>query len=188
MLRKLWFNLAYYQKPVWDTGITPQEVMSFIASHVPGKALDIGCGTGTNVIALAKSGWQVTGVDFAPRAIRIAKKKAQHTGVKVELLLDDVTRLDTISESFDLILDMGCFHSLTPKDHSKYIANIDRLLAQTGTFLLYVFFKTQDEDKDPGVTEADIINLSQVLKLTYREDGTERGIRSSAWFSFQKPL
>jgi methylase of polypeptide subunit release factors len=75
MLRKLWFNLAYYQKHVWDTGITPQEVMSFIASHVPGKALDIGCGTGTNVIALAKSGWQVTGVDFAPRAIRIAKKR-----------------------------------------------------------------------------------------------------------------
>jgi len=187
MLRKLWFNLSYYQKPVWDTGISPQELLSFIAAHIPGKALDLGCGTGTNVITLAKSGWQVTGVDFAPPAIRIAKKKAQHLGIKVELLVDDVTRLDSISGCFDLILDMGCFHSLTSKDHPKYLANIDRLLAPTGTFLLYVFFKSQDGEQGPGVTENDMTNLSKILKLTHRMDGTERGLRQSAWFYFQKP-
>jgi SAM-dependent methyltransferase len=188
MLRQLWFNLAYYQKPVWDTGITPQELQSFISSHVPGNAVDLGCGTGTNVITLAKYGWQVTGVDFAPRAIRIAAKKAKQNGVKVKFLLDDVTRLDSISESFDLILDMGCFHSLSPKYHSKYIANIDRLLATDGTFLLYVFYKNLVKDQGPGIIEDDINKLVQVLKLIHREDGTERGIRSSAWFSFQKPL
>jgi len=188
MLRKFWFNLAYYQKPIWDTGITPQELQSFISSHVPGNALDLGCGTGTNVIALAKSGWQVIGVDYAPRAIQIAEKKAQQNGVKVKFLLDDVTRLDSISENFDLILDMGCFHSLSPKYHLNYIANIDRLLATNGTFLLYVFFKNLVTDQGPGVTEDDINKLLQVLKLIHREDGTERGIRSSTWFGFQKSV
>jgi cyclopropane fatty-acyl-phospholipid synthase-like methyltransferase len=187
MLQKLWFNLAYYQKPVWDTGVSPQELLDFIASQVPGNALDLGCGTGTNVITLAQSRWQVTGVDFAPRAIRIAKKKAQRIGVKVELLVEDVTRLNSISNYFDLILDMGCFHSLPPKDHSKYITNINRLLATHGTYLLYVFFNTQGEGQGPGITEEDITNLSQVLKLINRKDGTERGVRPSAWFSFQKP-
>jgi cyclopropane fatty-acyl-phospholipid synthase-like methyltransferase len=107
--------------------------------------------------------------------------------VKVELLVEDVTRLNSISNHFDLILDMGCFHSLPPKDHSKYIANISRLLAPHGTFLLYVFFNTQGEGQGPGITQEDITNLSQVLKLINRKDGTERGVRPSAWFSFQKP-
>jgi cyclopropane fatty-acyl-phospholipid synthase-like methyltransferase len=187
MLQKLWFNLAYYQKPVWDTGISPQELLNFISTHTPGKALDLGCGTGTNVITLAKSGWQVTGVDFAWRAIRTAKKKAQHLGIKAELLVEDVTHLDSISSSFDFILDMGCFHSLTPKDHLKYLANVNRMLAPLGTYMLYVFLKTRDEDKGPGVTENDMINLSKILKLTHRLDGTERGVHPSAWFTFQKP-
>jgi cyclopropane fatty-acyl-phospholipid synthase-like methyltransferase len=183
MLRKLWFNFAYYQKPVWDTGISPQELICFIASHAPGKALDLGCGTGTNVITLAKSGWQVTGIDFAPRAIRIAK----NNDVKVDLLVGDVTHLGTISENFDLILDIGCFHSLSPKVHSKYIKNVKRLLATYGTYLLYVFFKTRVDDQGPGVTEENIINQLKGLKLICREDGTERGIRPSAWFNLQKP-
>lgn len=186
MLQKLWFNLAYYRKPVWDSGIPPQELMDFISTHVPGKAMDLGCGTGTNVIALAKSGWQVIGVDFAQRAIQIARIKAQQNGVNVKFLLNDVTRLDSISENFDLILDIGCFHSLSPKYHSIYISNIARLLAPDGTFLLYVFFKTQVRDQGPGVIEEDISNFSQVLKLIHRKDGTERGIRPSAWFSYQK--
>ncbi|OGO14310.1 MAG: hypothetical protein A2Y53_05805 [Chloroflexi bacterium RBG_16_47_49] len=186
MLRKLWFNLAYYLKPVWDTGISPPELLSFIATHTPGRALDVGCGTGTNVITLAKSGWQVTGVDFAPRAIQIAKNKSQQNRVEVNIRQDDVTRLVSLSDRFELILDIGCFHSQSLKDHSKYIANIDRLLSDNGTYLLYVFFKDQVGDMGPGVTEGDIIQLSHVFKLIQRKDSTERGIRPSAWISFQK--
>jgi cyclopropane fatty-acyl-phospholipid synthase-like methyltransferase len=187
MLRKLWFNLAYYQKPIWDTGVSPKELINFIETHTPGKALDLGCGTGTNAITLAKSGWQVTGLDFAPRAIRIAKKKAKSNGVKVKLLVEDVTHLDSFLDCFELILDMGCFHSIPQNDQARYISSINRLLTSNGTYLLYVFFKDHANDKGPGVTEADIANLARVLKLTHREDGTERGMRVSAWLYFTKP-
>jgi cyclopropane fatty-acyl-phospholipid synthase-like methyltransferase len=185
MLRRLWFIMEYYKNPVWDTGTSPPELLSFIATHNPGRALDLGCGTGTNVVTLAKSGWQVTGVDYVSRAIRIAQKKAQKNSVKVELLQEDVTHLDSFSGKFDLILDMGCFHSLMPKDHSNYIAAVHRLLAKNGTYLLYVFIKGQLEAQRPGVTEEDIIKLTHVFKLMSRVDGTERDIRPSAWLSFQ---
>jgi 2-polyprenyl-3-methyl-5-hydroxy-6-metoxy-1,4-benzoquinol methylase len=188
MLRKICFYLSYYQKPAWDTGISPPELICFIETHRPGKALDIGCGTGTNVITLAKSGWEVTGIDFASRAIRMAKQKAERKGVQVKFLLDDVKHLDSIIESFDLILDIGCFHSLSPKEHLKYINNIDRLLTPDGTFLLYVFFKDQEKVPGPGVTKDDIVSLSQSLRLIHRKDGTERGLRPSAWFSFKKSM
>ena len=38
-------------------------------------ALDIGCGTGDASIYLAQHGWQVTGVDFVPRALAKARAK-----------------------------------------------------------------------------------------------------------------
>jgi cyclopropane fatty-acyl-phospholipid synthase-like methyltransferase len=182
----MWFYLAYYQKPIWDTGISPQELLSFISSHPPGKALDLGCGTGTNVITLAQAGWRVTGIDYIPRAIHIARKKARQNGIQADFILRDVTHLDSLANSYDLILDIGCFHGLNPKDRPNYIAAIQRLLAETGTFLLYVFFKPPGEERTPGVTEADIIYISQIFRLINRKNGAEREIRPSAWLSFQK--
>src|SRR5574342_1242280 len=118
LLRRLTFNLWYYSSPPWDPGISPPELIDFIEKHPltssgqARRAIDIGCGTGTNVITLAQAGWQVTGVDFVPRAIRMAKGKARKAGVEVELLVRDVTDLKGITGPFDLALDIGCFHSL----------------------------------------------------------------------------
>ena len=50
MLQRLFFNLWYYFNPPWDTGITPPEVVEAIDGPEalrPGRALDLGCGTGT---------------------------------------------------------------------------------------------------------------------------------------------
>jgi len=187
-MHKLWFNLAYLQKPIWDTGISPEELLYFITTHAPSKALDLGCGTGTNVITLAKHGWDVTGVDFSRRAIQIAKNKAQQNNVHVDLRMEDVTRLDSITGKFDLILDMGCFHSLPSNKRSLYIQKIDQFLADTGTFLLYLFFKSHPDGAGPGVSETDIRFITQKLQLIERKDSTERGIHPSAWFTLKKHI
>src|SRR5512139_2762941 len=94
--RRWLFNLWYFQRPPWDSGISPPELMEFIRSSQPGRALDLGCGTGTNIISLAKNGWQVTGVDFASHAISIARRKAQSEGVTADLRVSDVTSLEGI--------------------------------------------------------------------------------------------
>ena len=52
----------YLTNPPWDTGITPPELVSFIESSPPGKALDPGCGAGTNAIYMAQKGWEASGV------------------------------------------------------------------------------------------------------------------------------
>ena len=84
LFRRLLFQYWYFGQPKWDTGISPPELIEFINEHQPGRAIDIGCGTGTNVITLAKAGWGVTGVDFV-RAIRKAKQKLKNAGVQVEV-------------------------------------------------------------------------------------------------------
>lgn len=186
MFRRIFFALMYFRKPPWDTGISPPELMEHIASHPPGRALDLGCGTGTNVLTLATHGWQATGVDYVPSAIRQARRKARQAGLKVDLRLDDVTRLHGISGPFDLVLDMGCFHSLTPAGRAAYLQNLERLLAPGGTFLLYTFLRGGAEPGAPGLTEAEIGALAARLSLVQRLNSAERGRTPSAWFTWSK--
>ena len=188
MLRRLWFNLAYIQRPPWDTGISPPELLDYIATHSPGKVLDVGCGTGTNSITLSKAGWQVTSVDFAQRAIKIARGKARRAGVQVDFRLGDVTHLESLKDQYDLIFDLGCFHSQPPKDHIKYLASIERLLSPQGSYLLYVFFKNSENELGPGIIETDVRDLYQKFELIQRTDSTERSFRPAAWFIFHKRM
>lgn len=184
--RRLFFNLWYLRNPPWNTGVSPPELIEFFENHSPGRALDLGCGTGTNVITLAQHGWQVTGVDFAARAIRIARRRVHDAGVKANLLVNDVTDLRRISGYFDLILDIGCFHGLPSKGKSDYVQNLEKLLAPGGIFLMYGFFRNLTES-GPGLLKTDLEILSSSLELLKRRDGTERRGRPSVWMTFQKP-
>lgn len=183
--RRLFFNLWYLRKPPWDTGVSPPELLDFIAQHPPGRALDLGCGTGTNVLTLAQHGWQVTGVDFAARAIKKAKKRLRKADVQAELIVDDVTELQGLSGPFDLILDIGCFHGLSEEGVAKYIRNLDRLLAPGGYLLLYGFFKGPEES-GTGLLESDLEAIATLLEPIDRKDSTERKLRPSVWMTYRR--
>jgi len=184
-LRRLTFQLWYFGKPPWDSGVTPPELHEFIAQHKPGRAIDLGCGTGTNVIALANAGWQVTGIDFASRAIQIAKRKTRSAGVAAHLMVGDVTKMEP-GEQFDLALDIGCFHGV--EDRAAYLDQLTRLLAPNGYWLMYGFFKPDPHLSGPGLVEADLSMISaRGLALVSRKDGFDKKERASAWFLFQKP-
>ena len=79
ILNRLIYDLMYrLGKPVWDSGLTPPEVVKAIEREpTPGRALDLGCGTGTQSIHLAQHGWKVVGVDFSPKAIALGVVKKQ---------------------------------------------------------------------------------------------------------------
>jgi cyclopropane fatty-acyl-phospholipid synthase-like methyltransferase len=95
--------------------------------------------------------------------------------------------LEHISGEFDLVLDMGCFHSLSADGRQKYLDKLTRVLTPGGAFLVYVFFTDSDEEGS-GVSEAEIKKLKERLELEWRQNGTERGRRPSAWLQFCRPL
>lgn len=183
--KKLFYYLSYFRKPPWDTGISPPELLELIRTCPPGKALDLGCGTGTNAITLARHGWRVTGIDFVAKAIRKAQKKARQAGVKVDFHIGDVTKIDMIHGQFDLVLDIGCFHSLTPEEKTAYIRNLKRLLAPGGIFLLYGFLAGASPTSS-GISPSDIESIRSVAELVRQDTGFDRAQRSSAWFKFEK--
>jgi len=184
-IQRLAFNLRYYRQPPWDTRTTPPEVEAFANIHPPGRALDLGCGTGTNMIYLAERGWDTVGVDYAPKAIRAAKRRIKHSENISQFIVDDVTQLNKVVGTFDLILDIGCYHNLGEVEQDSYIKNLIRFLAPGGYYLLYVFFRSSDEIARPGAIEADLTRISKHLSQHSRQDGLERGTRPSAWLTFQ---
>jgi SAM-dependent methyltransferase len=185
MLPFIRFWLASFTHAPWDTGISPPELISFIQSHPAGRALDLGCGSGTNALTLARHGWQVTGVDFIARSIRAARQRARQANLPVQFQLDSVTRLRNISGPFDLILDIGCYHGLALKHRTAYQRNLQRLLAPGGTYLLYGFLGYEDLPRLPGIFSRDISSLNTFLRLASRVDGTDRG-RPSTWLSYRR--
>lgn len=185
-LQRLIFNLWYFRNPPWDSGISPPELLAFLEKTDPGRAIDLGCGTGTNVITLAQRGWQVVGVDFASRAIRIAKQKVKKAGVQADLRVGDVTRLEGVTGPFDLALDLGCFHSLTPAARGLYLDRLDEILAPAGYWFLYAFFNPATQLTTPGLAPADLDLILRRFILLSRQDGFDRNVRASAYFLFQK--
>ncbi|MDD2921183.1 MAG: class I SAM-dependent methyltransferase [Anaerolineales bacterium] len=184
-LRRLAFNFSYFRKPTWDSGITPPELFEFIQTHPAARAIDLGCGTGTNVITLAKTGWQVTGIDFAPLAIQNAKRKIKNAGVEANLFVDDTTQLKNIKTQFELALDIGCFHGVQNK--ADYLTQLDRILTPSGFWLLYGFFKTEPRPSAPGFVPADFeLIASRNLTLLSRKDSFDKKNRPAVWMLWGK--
>jgi SAM-dependent methyltransferase len=185
MINRLLFSLWYFGRPPWDSGISPPELIDYLSNHAPGRAIDLGCGTGTNLVTMAKAGWKVTGVDFAGRALKKAQEKLNNSKLEADLIPADVTKFKSRFK-FDLALDIGCFHGV--RDRKAYLESLLLLLKPGGHWLLYGFFKENEQASGPGLTGGDLNLMSNRLELLWRRDGTDKRGRPSAWFQFQKKI
>lgn len=187
MPRKGFFIWQYwFGDPRWDTGVTPPEVVQFLEENAPGRALDLGCGTGTNVITLAEHGWRASGIDFVPRAIRTARRKARQKGLAAvtDFRVGDALSRDSFQGEYNLILDIGCFHGFSDADAERYARNVSAHLVDGGSLLLYAHLR-QGVGLGHGASEAGLAKLGDLLTLVWRTDGEESS-RPSAWFEFRK--
>ena len=140
-LSERFFERAYRRgRTPWDTGITPPEVAEEVTSMPPGRALDLGCGTGTNVIWLAQHGWKAVGVDFSAVAIEAARRKADWTS-GAEFVEGDVTRLHELGVEgpFDLVLDIGCYHSVPTRRRDEYVREVTAVARPGGLMMIFAF-------------------------------------------------
>ncbi len=121
------------------------------------SALDIGCGTGDAAIYLAQHGWQVTGVDFVPRALAKARTKAQAHQTPVNFVEADVTHLSSagVGTGFTLIVDNGCLHNLTGEDRDAYVREVTAVAAPDAR-LLIAALDPGEQFGVPGISRAEI--------------------------------
>jgi len=150
LIYSLAFSLGFTE---WKLKETPVEIFQTVNGMKKGYALDLGCGEGEHAVALAKKGWQVTGVDFVRKAIENAKGAAEKSGVaeKTEFLVGDVARLEKLKlPQYDFAFDIGCFHLLNEADQEDYITGVSSALKKNAVLLLYAFTPRKQGRKEVG--------------------------------------
>ena len=104
------------------------------------RVLEVGCGTGTDLLQFARGGAQVTGVDLTPRSIEIARKRFEVYQLRGEFALGDAEQLHFPDDSFDVVYSFGVIHH-TP-DTERAIREIHRVLKPGGKAVVMVYHRS----------------------------------------------
>lgn len=129
----------------WPTEGPTRQVLEFLGKlkreGVAGRFLDLGCGEGRHLIPFAQAGFRCEGLDLEPLALKKAALHLRKAGVasRVRLRKGDALHLPYGRDSFDVVLDCGCFHHIRKSDEKVFLQNLLRVLKPGGTFILTVF-------------------------------------------------
>lgn len=122
----------------WDTGKPEDELARLVGDEtIPVcAAMEVGCGTGTNVIWLAQQGFNVVGVDISPTAIEMASKKLATTEVDCALIALDILKETVPGAPFGFVFDRGCLHSFdSPEERAGFALVVAEHLEPDGIWL-----------------------------------------------------
>jgi SAM-dependent methyltransferase len=114
------------------------------------RAIDLGCGTGANVVELAARGFEVTGVDFSTVALAKARQRARDAGVaeRCRFLAVDLTAPTLPAEvdgTYDLLLDFGTLDDLRPAGQVRMADHVARLARPDAVVLFWCFHGPRSE-------------------------------------------
>ena len=126
----------------WEREEPPTPVVELSERYPsPGRALNIGCGTGRDAVYLAERGWTVTAVDSVAQALDRARERAARAGVEVRWVSGDVTRLQTlgIGDGYELLIDRGCFHGLGDEERERCARSVSEVAAPGARLALFAF-------------------------------------------------
>lgn len=136
----------------WDSGNPSEALREFLKEGLvpPTRALELGCGTGTNAIFLASNGFQVTAVDLSTEAIGRAREKAAAAGVSIDFRQADVTDLPNLGEAFSLVFDRGTYHCVRSINLVGFQKSLARVVAPGGYYLLLAGNAHEQSPPDKG--------------------------------------
>jgi len=130
------------EKIPWNIETPPDVLVKLIESGKvkPCQTIDLGCGAGNYALYLAGIGFEVTGIDISPWAIKIAKEHATRKGVRCLFLTADVLdNLNKVQGTFDFAYDWEMLHHIFPENRKKYVDNVYQLLNPKGKYLSVCF-------------------------------------------------
>lgn len=143
------YDLMYAFHAPWEMG-PRSELVGLVkggrlsaARLAPGRAVDLGCGSGANSVFLAASGFDVTGIDFSTVAVGKARRgAARHPGLPLRFVEGDVTAtsLPGVQGPYDLLIDYGTLDDLGRAARPALAATVRRLSRPGSVFLLWCFY------------------------------------------------
>jgi len=174
----------------WDTNEPDPHLVELVRSGVipKGRALDIGCGTGTNVLWLAAQGFDVMGVDVSSRAIEMAKAKSAGAEGRFSFATHDILAAEVPSGPFDFVFDRGCFHVFDePADRARFAERVAAALRPGGQWLS-IMGSTEGPPRDHGPPRRSVRDIAnaiepslEIVSLRASEFDADLPTRARAW-------
>jgi methyl halide transferase len=144
----------------WEKGEPSPGLVDFLAAHpeLPrGNVLVPGCGTGHDVRAWAAAGFDATGADLAPSAIRLAEKKTRAANLRAHFVLCDFLAAEPIA-SCDYIFEHTLFCAIDPARRDDYVRAVLRWLKPHGQFIAVHYMLRGNETEPPfGVSQEELM-------------------------------
>ncbi len=150
MSQEYWENRYQIKDMPWEKGEGSPGLADFLASHpdLPRGSVAVpGCGTGHDVRAWAKAGFDAYGFDLAPSAIQLSIEKTNAAGLKATFQLKDFLH-DEPPIQFDWLFEHTLFCAIQPVERDEYVRAVLRWLKPNGQFLA-VNYMIPDEDGPP---------------------------------------
>jgi methyl halide transferase len=166
----------------WDSGVASKELQRVLSEQGISacRALELGCGTGTNAVFLAGQGFDVTAVDCSSLALESAQQKATAAAVSVNWLEADVQNFGADLEPFEFVFDRGCYHCCRRVDLPGYLQTLENVTAP-GTRYLSLCGNANEQTEGQGpprVTEEEIRNelggsfeINQIREFRFEDPG-----------------
>jgi len=143
----------------WEKGEPSPGLVDFLAQHPSLKRETVcvpGCGTGHDVCAWAKAGFQVFSCDIAPSAIRLTAERVRSAGLDAQVQLSDFLS-DAPPYQFDWIFEHTLFCAIQPDQRDDYVRAVERWLKPEGQYLA-VNYLIPDKDGPPfGTTREELV-------------------------------
>lgn len=133
-----------------------------------GVTIDLGCGTGTDLLYLAQQGYRAIGVDIAIEPLRFARERLRQAGLELPLLQADARFLPFRDASVDLICDSGCFHSFAPEIRPLYARSVARVLKPGGILFMREFHADQPQPPEGGPYRLRLEEFFEVFTPCFR--------------------
>lgn len=119
------------------------------ARKVRGEILELACGTGRALMALAEKGFKITGLDVSAGMLRIARGKIRklnrNTQKKINLVQGDMRDFDLKKKfSFIFVTFRSFQHLLTKRDQGRCLECARKHLSDSGYFILHLFAPRHD--------------------------------------------
>ena len=125
----------------WDVGRPDFNLIDMVLQRpIPScRALEIGCGTGSNAVWLAEHHFEVTATDVSGVAIEKARERAADSGVTCAFFVMDFLDARIPGAPFAFVFDRGCFHAFgSAKERNTFAENVAFHLEDRGLWLSLV--------------------------------------------------
>jgi SAM-dependent methyltransferase len=134
----------------WEKGPGPELVELVASGRIspdrvkPSQAIDLGCGSGANVLFLAERGFEAIGVDFSKVAIERARKAARERGLddRARFTVGDVTEpLEGVAGPFGVVVVYNTLQDLLGEQRRALAKLVRSITAPGSLFLLWCYYE-----------------------------------------------